>query len=155
LPLTGALSDPVLDLYDSSGKLVASNDNWIANRLSIIGSQLAPTSERESAILATLQPGAYTATVRDSGNQPGLALVEVYDLDPKSSLLANISTRGKVETADNVMIGGFIIGGADPTKVLIRAIGPSLAAKGIVQPLADPVLELHDSSGNLISTNDN
>ena len=155
LPLTGALSDPVLDLYDSSGKLVASNDNWIANRLSIIGSQLAPTSERESAILATLQHGAYTATVRDSGNQPGLALVEVYDLDPKSSLLANISTRGKVETADNVMIGGFIIGGADPTKVLIRAIGPSLAAKGIVQPLADPVLELHDSSGNLISTNDN
>lgn len=155
LPLTGALSDPVLDLYDSSGKLLASNDNWISDRLNIIGSQLAPTSEREAAVLMALEPGAYTAVVRDSSNQPGLALVEVYDLDPSSSLLANISTRGKVETADNVMIGGFIIGGVDATQVLVRAIGPSLATQGIQQPLADPVLELHDGNGTLISTNDN
>ena len=133
---------------------MTSNDNWTSDRLSIIGSQLAPTSERESAILVTLQPGAYTAVVRDLNNQPGLALVEVYDLDPKDSLLANISTRGKVETVDNVMIGGFIIGGADPTKVLVRAIGPSLSTKGILQPLADPVLEIHDETGGLISTND-
>jgi hypothetical protein len=81
--------------------------------------------------------------------------VEVYDLDPKNSLLANISARGKVETADNVMIGGFIIGGADPTKVIVRAIGPSLTTKGIQQPLADPILELHDGNGDIISTNDN
>jgi hypothetical protein len=105
--------------------------------------------------LVTLQPGAYTAIVRDLDNQPGLALVEVYDLDPKDSLLANISTRGKVQTADNVMIGGFIIGGVDPTKVLVRAIGPSLTANGIALPLADPVLELHDANGDMISTNDN
>ena len=155
LPLTGALSNPVLDLYDSSGKLVASNDNRISNRLNILGTQLAPSSERESAILATLQPGAYTAVVHDLTNQPGLALVETYDLDPKDSLLANISTRGKVEMGDNVMIGGFIIDGADPTKVLVRAIGPSLAATGIAQPLADPILELHDGNGDLLSTNDN
>ena len=103
----------------------------------------------------TLQPGAYTAVVRDLNNQPGLALVEVYDLDAKDSLLANISTRGRVETGDNVMIGGFIVGGTDPTKVLVRAIGPSLATQGIQQPLADPILELHDGDGKLISTNDN
>jgi hypothetical protein len=154
LPLTGALSDPILDLYDSSGKLMASNDNWTSKRLDIIGSQLAPSSEREAAILMTLQAGAYTTVIRDVNGQPGLALVEVYDLDPKDSLLANISTRGKVETADNVMIGGFIIGGADPTQMLVRAIGPSLAANGVAQPLADPVLELHDGNGDLISTND-
>jgi hypothetical protein len=155
LPLTGAMSNPVLDLYDSSGELLASDDDWISDRLNIIGSQLAPSSERESAVLVTLQPGAYTAIVRDLDNQPGLALVEVYDLDPKDSLLANISTRGKVQTADNVMIGGFIIGGVDPTKVLVRAIGPSLTANGIALPLADPVLELHDANGDMISTNDN
>jgi hypothetical protein len=133
LPLTGALADPVLDLYDSSGTLLASDDNWISDRLDIIGSQLAPTSEREAALLMTLQPGAYNTVVREHDAQPGLALVEVYDLDPGGSLLANISTRGKVGTADDVMIGGFIIGGADPgpsdtAMVLVRAIGPSLAA---------------------------
>jgi Putative Ig domain/Matrixin len=155
LPLTGAMSNPVLDLYDSSGKLLASDDDWTADQLNIIGSQLAPSSKRESAILVTLQPGAYTAVVRDLNTQPGLALVEVYDLDPRDSLLANISTRGKVETADNVMIAGFIIGGAEPTKVIVRAIGPSLTTKGIQQPLADPILELHDGNGDLASTNDN
>jgi hypothetical protein len=155
LPLNAALSNPVLDLYDSAGKLIVSNDDWISNRLDILGSQLAPSSERESAILVTLVPGAYTAVVHDKADQPGLALVEVYDLDPADSLLANISTRGKVETADNVMIGGFIIGGADATRVLVRALGPSLANSGIQQPLADPDLELHNGDGSLISSNDN
>ncbi|MGH8093180.1 MAG: matrixin family metalloprotease [Chthoniobacterales bacterium] len=155
LPLDATLGNPVLDLYDSTGKLVASNDDWISDRVNILQTQVAPTSARESAISMTLQPGAYTAVVHDLNAQPGLALVEIYDLDPANSLLANISTRGKVETGDDVMIGGFIIGGADATKVLVRAIGPSLAAKGIVQPLLDPVLELHDGSGALISTNDN
>lgn len=155
LPITGALCDPVLELYDSSGKLIASNDNWTSNRLTVLGTTLAPSSEREAAIVATLKPGNYTAIVRDSKNQPGLALVEVYDLDPTDSLLANISTRSKVEGGNNVMIGGFVVGGADPTKVLVRAIGPSLAAAGITQPLADPVLELHDSNGELIASNDN
>jgi hypothetical protein len=93
--------------------------------------------------------------VRDARDQPGLALVEVYDLDAKDSLLVNISTRGKVGTGDNAMIGGFIIGGKDPTKVLVRAIGPSLSNNGVAQPLSDPVLELRDGKGKLVSTNDN
>ena len=155
LPLTGALSDPILDLYDSTGKLIASNNDWASERLDILGTQLAPSSEREAAILMTLDPGAYTAVVHDRTNQPGQALVEVYDLAPGDSLLANISTRGKVEIGDGVMIGGFIIGGEDQTKVLVRAIGPSLAGQGILFPLVDPVLEIHDSAGTLISTNDN
>jgi Putative Ig domain len=155
LPITGALSNPVLELYDSSGKLIASNDNWKSNELDILGTLLPPSSEREAAILMTLEPGAYTAIVHDAANQPGLSLVEVYDLAAKASLVGNISTRGKVSTGDNVMIGGFIIGGEDPTKVVIRAIGPSLGAQGIALPLANPVLEIHDSTGKLISTNDN
>ncbi len=155
LPLTGALSDPILDLYDSTGKLIASNNDWGSDRLNILGTQLAPSGEREAAILMTLDPGAYTTVVHDRTNQPGQALVEVYDLAPGDSLLANISTRGKVEIGDSVMIGGFIIGGEDQTKVLVRAIGPSLAGQGILFPLVDPVLEIHDSTGKLIETNDN
>jgi Matrixin/Putative Ig domain len=155
LPVTGALDDPYLELYDSTGKRITFNDNWTSNRLNIIGSLLAPSSPRESTLLVTLQPGAYTAVVRDYRNQPGVALMEVYDVDLKDSKLANISTRGKVGTGDNVLIGGFIVGGADPAKVIIRAIGPSLAHKGIGFPLADPVLELHDGTGKLIYWNDN
>ncbi len=154
LPLTGALSNPVLDLYDSSGALVATNDDWIAEHNTIFATALPPTSEREAAILATLLPGPYTAVVRDRDGQPGLALVEAYDLDPASSVLANISTRGKVQNGDNALIGGFIIGGEEITSVLVRAIGPSLSTQGITQPLADPVLELHDGYGQIVGTND-
>lgn len=155
LPVSGALSDPVLDLYDSTGKLVATNDNWTTNRLAIIGTQLQPGSAREAALQITLQPGAYTAMVHDTKGQVGSALLEVYDLAPTHSLLANISTRGKVGTGNDVMIGGFVIGGTEPTKVLVRALGPSLSANGVTGALADPVLELHDVNGDLIQTNDN
>ncbi len=155
LPIDATMSDPVLDLYDASGKLLASNDNWISNRLKILGTQLAPASEREPAILMTLAPGSYTAVVRDHEKHPGLALMEVYDLAAADSLLANISTRGKVGIGDNALIGGFIVGGKDATKVLVRAVGPSLAGRGLHDALADPVLELYDGKGHLISTNDN
>ena len=155
LPLTGALSDPVVDVYDSTSTLITSNDDWTTNRTAILGTQVAPSSPREAAILRTLDPGAYTAVVHDKTGQPGTGLIEVYDLTPDESLLANISTRGKVTTGDNVMIGGFIIGGTEPTEVVARAIGPSLAGKGIAFPLADPLLELHDATGAIIASNDN
>ena len=155
LPLTGALSNPVVDLYNSAGELIGTNDDWISNRLNILASHVPPRSPREAAVQITLDPGAYTAIVHDVNGQAGQALVEVYDLDPADSLLANISTRGKVGLDDEVMIGGFIIGGVEPTEVLVRAIGPSLAALDISQPLVDPVLELHDYAGTLIATNDN
>ena len=155
LPLSGAIADPVLDLYDEAGNLVATNDSWTASRIAIIASQLPPNSTREAAIKVTLDPGAYTAIVHDAKGQTGSALVEIYDLAPSDSVLANISTRGKVGTGDDVMIGGFIIGGVDPTQVLIRAIGPSLADKGVDGALEDPVLELHDYDGTIIQSNDN
>jgi hypothetical protein len=164
--LTGVLADPTLELHDGSGALIASNDNWQTTQIGgiitadqvsdIQNSGLAPTQAAESAIIATLQPGSYTAIVRGTNNTTGIALVESYDLDRTvDSKLANISTRGLVQTGDNVMIGGLIVQGSDTATVIIRAIGPSLANAGILNPLVDPTLELHDGSGALIASNDN
>lgn len=114
---------------------------------------IPPTNDKESAILMTLDPGAYTAIVRGVNNTTGVALVEVYDLDQAvDSKLANISTRGFVQNGDDVMIGGTIVLGPESTDVLIRAIGPSLPVSGA---MADPTLELHDSNGVIIASNDN
>jgi hypothetical protein len=106
----------------------------------------------------TLAPGSYTAVMHGANGSTGVGLVEVYDLTPNSvSLLANISSRGLVETGENVMIGGFIVGPVDhgSPEVVVRAIGPSLASSGVANTLQDPVLELHDQSGTILATNDN
>ncbi len=148
------LADPTLELHLPDGSVVT-NDNWKdtqENEIEATG--FAPADDLESAILATLEPGAYTAIVRGAKGGTGVGLVEAYDLDAAAGSLANISTRGFVDTGDNVMIGGFIIGGGDAT-VLIRAIGPSLLAQRVPGALADPILELHDGSGNTLTTNDN
>lgn len=156
LPLDGAFADPMLSLYDGDGKLVASNENWNSTRASLLATGLAPTDEHEAAIVVNLAPGNYTAILSGMDNSSGVALVEVYDLTPDSdSAVANISTRGDVESGDNVMIGGFIIGADTPTEVLIRAIGPSLTQYGVAGALQDPVLELHGSDGEIIFSNDN
>jgi len=118
---------------------------------------LAPKNDAESAIVATLPSGAYTVILKDRNNIPGVGLVEIYDLDSQApAKLVNISTRGFVDTGNNVMIAGFIIGpsGSGATTVLVMAKGPSLAAAGIQAPLQDPTLELHDGNGVLISNND-
>ena len=81
--------------------------------------------------------------------------MEVYDLSPNaSSSLVNISTRSFVQTSDNVMIGGFIVQGTGPKRVIIRAIGPELTQFGVPNALADTTLELHNSAGALIASND-
>lgn len=155
LPLPGALADPTLDLFNSSGQLIVSNDNWMdaPNRQAIIDTMIPPSNDLESAILMDLSPGAYTAIVRGANDTTGVALVEAYDLaSAADSTLANISTRGLVQTADNVMIGGFIMLGTNAEQVLVRAIGPSLPLGGT---LADPMLELHDANGALLASNDN
>ena len=105
--------------------------------------------------MASLAPGSYTAILRSVDGTEGNALCELYDLAPGNSSLRNISTRGEVGIGDNVMIGGFIIGGTAPAKIMVRAIGPSLAAFGVTGVLPDPVLELHDKDGSLIYQNDN
>jgi uncharacterized delta-60 repeat protein len=154
LPLAGVLANPTLELHDGSGTLITSNDNWMdaPNKQEIIDSAIPPTNDLESAILLSLDPGLYTGIVRGVNNTTGIALVEAYDLDlAADSILANISTRGLVQTGDDVMIGGIIILGTDAQEVLLRAIGPSLPLPGA---LADPTLELHDKDGVIIASND-
>lgn len=156
---SGVLADPFLELRNSAGGLVASNDNWRSDHeAEIIATGVQPGNDLESAIVATLPANnsTYTAIVRGVNNGTGIGVVEAYDLDRTiDSRLANISTRGLVSTGDNVMIGGAIILGNTPANVLIRGIGPSLAGSGIPNPLPDPTLELHDSNGALLASNDN
>lgn len=154
--VTNALSDPVLELRDHTGALITLNDNWAqaGNALSI-DPALRPPNSSESAILTSLAPGNYTAIVRGVNNTTGTALVEVYDLDTNlTARLSNISTRGFVQTGNNVMIGGFIVKGLDPDTVVVRALGPTLANFNISNPLQNPTLELRDGNGNLLASND-
>jgi len=158
LPLDGSLPNPRLELHDSTGALIASNDNWMDDpqKDEIISRSLAPNNDLESALLVELPPGSYTTILSDAGGATGIGLVELYTTNPAAvANPANISTRGFVQTGDDVMIGGFIIGGTDTRHLAIRAIGPSLAAAGVTNPLLDPVLELHDQNGVLLETNDN
>ena len=155
LGLDGALADPQLEIYNGDGELVAANDNWqeAPNRQEIIDSAIAPSHPLESAILRPVAPGAYTALVTGVNGGTGVALVEVYDLDRTAgSKLANISTRGLVQTGDDVMIGGTIVVGSENQLLLIRALGPSLPVAG---KLPDPSLELYDGNGTLLQANDN
>ena len=151
--VTGTLSDPVLELYDSSGTLVAQNDNSSTLPPEKIPTDFQPTDGRESIITMRLPQGAYTAVLRGANGSTGVGLFELYDLAPIDSQIVNISTRGEVGNGNDTMIGGFIIGGQDPTKVIVRAIGPSLAKSNITNPLLDPSLELYDSNGALIFAN--
>jgi hypothetical protein len=158
------LSDPTLELHQGS-TTVATNDNWktrsdgTSQQAEIEATTIPPTNDLESAILMTLSPGAYTAILSGKNGGTGVGLVEVYDLAPAAnSQLANISTRGFVDTGDNVMIGGLIVGGGSMggnARVLVRAIGPSLSNSGVQGALQDPTLELHDGNGTTTATNDN
>ncbi len=157
VPVPGALQDPTLELHDGSGKLIASNDDWQTNpnQDELSQSTLAPLNSKEPALLVTLPANgsSYTAIVRGANNSSGIGLVEIYDLlRTADSELANISSRGFVQTGDNVMIGGFIIVGTAPAKVIVRALGPSLPVAG---KLTDPTLELVNSDGVSIRSNDN
>ena len=121
-----------------------------------MASGLAPGDGRESAIIGELPAGNYTAVVRGVNDITGVALVEAYDLSPETnSILGNISTRAFVQTGDDVMIGGFIVQGTEPTRVIVRAIGPELTRYNVPNAMADPTLELHDANGALIASNDN
>jgi Putative Ig domain len=180
LGVPNALQDTTLELHDGTGAVIGTNDDW---KITQIGGAIAddqadaihtsgagPTDDRESAIIATLAPydpsvggsvGIYTAIVRGKDGTTGVGSVELYDLGTASldvsskAQLANISTRGVVQTADNVMIGGFIVQGDLPAKVIVRAIGPSLTTQGVAGALQDPTLELHDGTGATIAFDDN
>ena len=149
-----AMSDPMLELHDSTGAIIALNHNWTSNQQEVSNTGLAPGDPREAVIVGTFPPGNYTAVLRGENGATGTALFELYDVDPGHSRVANISTRSNVSSGGGVMIGGFIIGGNQLTRVIVRAIGPSLGAFGISTPLQDPTLELRDGSGNLVLQND-
>lgn len=158
VPAANVLNDPVLELHASNGSLITSNDNWkdSPQRSQFEGGIFQPTDDREAVIVATLPPAAYTLVLRGVNQTTGIGLVEVYDKDASvDSDLANISTRGFVKVGDEVMIGGFSLGNnPTPTRIAVRALGPSLSAFGIAETLADPTLELHNANGTIMVSND-
>ena len=151
----GALEDPVLELY-GDGVFVNGNDNWKSRQAEVEATGIPPADDRESALPITVGPGNWTVVVRGKNDTTGVALVEAYDLDSAAaSSLANISTRGFVGQGDDVMIGGFILGGGNGSaRIMIRAIGPSLAGAGISNPLPNPTVTLYDGNGALLNYND-
>jgi hypothetical protein len=159
----GALADPVLRVFDSNGAQIATNDNWRSTQQAeISASGLAPTNDKEAAVIINLPVSAantiFTAILSGANGGTGIGVVEVYDLDAESFAdLGNVATRGLVGTGANVLIGGFIVQDdsftGQPQNILVRGIGPSLSASGVSNPLQDPVIELHDSQGAMIVSN--
>jgi hypothetical protein len=155
----GTVADPILQLFDKDGQLIATNDNWADDpgASEITADGLAPGHLAEAATLQTLDPGDYTFVVSSKDPaSPGIGLLETYDLSPVAdSKLANISTRGTVATGDDVLIAGFIVGEVEKSTVVLRALGPSLASAGLGNPVLDPTLSVFDANGTVITTNDN
>jgi uncharacterized repeat protein (TIGR01451 family) len=155
--LTDLLLDPVLELRGSNGNLILLNDNWKdTQRNQIEGTSFQPTDDREAVIVTTLPPAAYTVILTGKNGTTGIGAVEIYDNNQSvDSVLANMSTRGFVQTGNTVMIGGFILGGTNgQTQIAIRGRGPSLTQAGVTSVLADPVLGLFDANGAPLASND-
>jgi hypothetical protein len=148
-----------LELHDDKGSPALINDNWRSTQeAEIQQSGLAPSDDKESAIIKRLDPGNYTAIIRGADGSPGIGVVELYDLsssDPAE--LGNLSVRADVGTGDNVLFNGIIMRGGTPKRVVFRALGPSIKSNGTPLPgtLQDPTLEVHDANGNVLQTNDN
>jgi len=156
--ITNPLANPMLTLVRSSDQVaIGSNDDWqtASNASQLQAAGFAPPHQNEAAILVSLPPGAYTAIVQGVGGGTGVAVIGVYEVDQPTIPLVNISTRGRVGTGNDVLIGGFVIQGSGPQTVAIVATGPSLAAFGIASPLANPTLTLVRSSDQaVIDAND-
>ena len=164
--VTDALENPTLEIRsgDGSNTVIATNNNWRNTEVGgivtgdqsteIEGSGLAPGDDLESAVIAELVPGSYTAVVRGAGNTVGTGVVDAYDMSASSpARLVNIATRGLVQPGDNLMIAGFIIQNGD-VRAVVRAIGPSLSAFGINNALPDTTLQLRDQNGAIVREND-
>lgn len=155
--LPGALQDPRLTLLDSAGAVIETNDNWqdSPELADILASTIPPTDDRESAIVARLDPGSYTVIVEGVNGTTGIGMVENYELDTYyGSHAGNISTRGRVGSGNGVLIGGFIVRGGTDKTVIIRALGPSLGGFASSAILANPLVELHNGDGTVVAAND-
>lgn len=157
LPTSQFLSDPLIELHDSKGRTIAVNGDWrLGNAAAILASGLAPTNDKEAAIIVTVNPGAYTAIARGEDGATGIGLIEIYDLDESRNTLRllNSSARGSILTGDNILIEGIIVEASDlRTRVLVRGIGPSLVASGVAYALNDPMLQLFNGNGVVVASN--
>jgi PKD repeat protein len=157
LNVPGKLEDPVIQLFNNTGVNIGGNDDWKTDQQNVESTGLAPSDDRESALVATLAPSLYTVVMRGKNDSTGIGVVEIYDIGlAANARLANVSSRGFIGTGDNVLIGGFFAGPqtAAVTRMVFRAIGPSLGAFGVPQPLQDPTIELRNGNGDLIGSND-
>ncbi len=159
--ITNPLSDPTITVYNANNQVVASNDDWFTgnNAQTIASYGLDPHNSIESALYLTLNPGGYTAVVQSFSNaqQPattGVGLFELYDLHTTGGRAGNVSSRGQVQSGDNVLIGGFIVGNGANKELIIRALGPSLSSGGVNNPLPDPTVSLYNANGTLLQSND-
>lgn len=154
--ISNPLPDPMIELHDGTGAIIQTNDNWRdTQEAAIQATGLAPASDLESTLIATLAPGPYTAILRGVNNSTGVGLVEVYDLEPMTGELANVSVRAATLTDDNVLINGLILSGAIPKNFVFRALGPELADRGISGELLDPMITVYDGNGAILGNNDN
>jgi hypothetical protein len=157
LNVPGKLEDPVIQVFNSTGVNIAGNDDWKTNQQEVQDTGLAPSNDRESALVMRLDPGTYTVVMRGKNNGSGIGVVDMYDIGlAANARLANVSSRGKIGTGDNILIGGFFAGPqtAAVTGVVFRAIGPSLSKFGVPQPMQDPTIEIHNGNGDVIASND-
>jgi uncharacterized protein (DUF1800 family) len=156
---SGLLADPVIDVYNSSGAKILTSRDWtadLATTFTSVGAFSLATGSRDDALVATLNPGLYTALVSGVGGTSGLAMVEVYDVTGAARLI-NLSTRAQVGSGAGVLISGLVVApGAGVRKVLIRGAGPTLnQLPGVTGALADPALTVFDVAAVPIATNDN
>ena len=159
--VTGTLSDPRIDLFDGSGKIIVSNDNWSATTVGgattfgSVGAFGLTTNSRDAALVANLAPGAYTAQVSGVGTATGIALVEVYDVTGTARLM-NLSTRAQIGTGAGILISGLSIApDTGRRQILVRAAGPALAAFGVTGAISDPTIAIINSANVQIASNDN
>ncbi len=163
LGVANALPDPTLELLNAGGAVIASNNNWgdSPDRQQLIDLAIAPSGATESALIATVPSQdanitTYTARVRSANGAPGVASIEIYDIDSApGSTFRNISTLGPVGTDANVLIGGFIVRGDDFRRVIIRGLGPSLSGRGVSGALTDPAIKVVNNQGTTVGMNDN
>lgn len=158
LNVPGKLADPVIELFNSSNTSIATNDDWKTDQQNVQATGLQPSDDHESAIVTTLDPGAYTVVMHGKNNGSGIGVVDMFDIGlPANARLANLSSRGPIGIGDNVLIGGFFAGPqtAAVTGVVFRAIGPSLSQFGVPGAIQDPMIEIHNRDGTVIASNDN
>jgi hypothetical protein len=157
----GTLSDPTLQVVNAQGTVVAENRIWSADDaaslreiMASVGAFELPNNSTDAALVAELTSGAYTVIVRNAAAGTGISLAEIYQVDRNGSRPINLSTRARVRGGDERLIGGIVVQGDTPKRLLIRAVGPSLAGLGVNDVLPDPILHIHHGSERIAEVND-